>query len=554
MEVKAYSANDVPSSIGAFLVTVFQGQKELHGYSRKIDEALGGQIGSLLDSGEIQGKFREFTILHKFCGNGRPFVGTDGDQDGNLPQNSHVLVLGLGQRTDFSIDKLRSVAARAARICRRIRISHLAIPPFDHLDLHPLEASQACTEGILLGLYKFRKYKGTEPSLNSGVTHVALITASREGVPSADEGIRRGVILAEATNQTRDLVNEPSNVLTPGRIAEEAKKLAEEQQLELEVLDFDEFSAMGMGALTAVAQGSKEPAKMISLRYNGNPESRETIGLVGKGVTFDSGGISIKPSEDMNRMTCDMAGAAAVLGATRAIAKLKLPVNVLTVIPATENLPDGKAYKPGDIIRTYQGKTVEIISTDAEGRLILADALTYARQKGATVLLDIATLTGGCVTALGHLASGLMGNHPEFMEIAQRVGYEVNEKLWPLPLFDEYKEQIRSERADLKNSGGRPASTCTAGKFLQEFVGQCPWIHIDIAGTAVSERGKTSYHRRPYLPKDGASGIGVRSIFGIVENLASGKVVLDSVPASTANEIFVSRNRETGKIPQLERN
>jgi len=325
---------------------------------------------------------------------------------------------------------------------------------------------------------------------------------------------RTGVVAGEATNYARRLVNLPGNLVTPGRLAREANDSAQAFGLEVEVLGMDRIVELGMGALAAVARGSDEPACLIVLRHHAS-EGSPHVAFVGKGLTFDSGGISIKPSDKMETMKQDMAGAAAVVAAIRAVAQLGLDLSVTGIVPATENLPSGRALKPGDVITAMNGKTIEVISTDAEGRLILADALAYACELGATHIIDVATLTGACIIALGHVAAGVMGNDTALVEALLDAGEQAGERMWRLPLFPEYRASLDSSIADIKNVGGRPAGTITGGWFLREFVGDTAWAHIDIAGTAWSEKDE---------PHEiaGATGAGTRTLIALAERMAGG--------------------------------
>jgi leucyl aminopeptidase len=326
--------------------------------------------------------------------------------------------------------------------------------------------------------------------------------------------VERGRILAEATNAARDLVNEPGNTVTPSELARRARTLARSAGVRCRVFGTAELDRLGMRGLLGVARGSQEPPRLIVLEYFGGGRGGPHLGLVGKGITFDSGGISIKPAENMGAMKGDMAGAAAVIGALAAIARLRLPLRVTGVIPATENLPSGSALKPGDILRLMSGTTAEIVSTDAEGRLVLADALHFARTRKVTHLVDVATLTGACVVALGTIHSGAFGTDPGLLDAVVGAGRAAGEKIWPLPLDAEYEELIKSEVADLKNSGGRKGGAITAAKFLQRFVGDTPWVHLDIAGTVDAEKEKG------YQPR-GATGVMVRTFSRLAQQLAS---------------------------------
>jgi leucyl aminopeptidase len=321
-----------------------------------------------------------------------------------------------------------------------------------------------------------------------------------------DLAVDHGIALAEATNFARDLVNEPPNVLTPSELANRASAMARQFGLEYEILDRPEMQELGMGGLLGVAQGSVEPPKFIILRYRGAPQSEDKgIALVGKGITFDTGGISLKPAERMHEMKGDMAGAAAVIGAMYAIASLKPAINVTALVPTAENMPGGTAYRPGDILRIMNGKTIEIVNTDAEGRLVLADALSYAVKEGLSPIIDVATLTGGIVIALGSVMSGMFCNEEELSNEIIAAGQVAGEKFWPMPLDDEYKEAIQSDIADIKQTGGKYASAATAAKILEQFVGDAQWAHLDIAGTDFIDT------KKPYQ-EQGATGVAVRTL------------------------------------------
>jgi leucyl aminopeptidase len=317
--------------------------------------------------------------------------------------------------------------------------------------------------------------------------------------------IDKGKVIAEAANLARDMVNEPANYMTPSQMAEVAKEIAGKYKLECKVFDREGMEAMGMGALLGVAKGSNQPPKLITLTYKGDEHSEKALGFLGKGITFDSGGISIKASEGMDEMKDDMAGAAAAMTALGTIAQLKPKINVTAVIPATENLPSGTALKPGDVLKAMNGKTIEVISTDAEGRLILADALSYAVKQGLSPLIDLATLTGACRVALGTLYSGLFGNGQDLVDKVLKAAERTGERMWQMPMPEEYKEQNKSEIANVKNTGNRYGGAITAALFLAEFVDNTPWVHIDIAGTALSNK------ESGYIVK-GATGVGVRTL------------------------------------------
>jgi len=485
----------------ALCVSLFEGEGVEDALLRELDQRLRGVLAAALTSGEVRGRLGETLSV--------PTMGA--------LAASRVLFVGAGKRSEFTLDTIRQVTGTAARFLRQRGVRSMAILRRSTLDLS--KSAQAAVEGVLLGLFDPGTYK-TQEKEERTIEEVRLVT---EGESEAEilRGIERGMILAKATNFARNLVNEPSSVLTPMEMARRAEDLAARYGLDIDVLDEARMKELGMGALLGVARGSDEPARLIVLRYL--PEGDEallsrtpTIALIGKGITFDSGGISLKPADGMEQMKYDMAGGAAVLGALRAIAQLRPKVAVLGLVPATENMPSGRAQKPGDVVRTMSGKTVEVINTDAEGRLILADAITYARQLGAQMIVDVATLTGACVVALGSVYAAIFGNDQALVERVIAAGREAGEKLWPMPLDREYREQLKSEIADLKNVGGRKAGAITAAYFLKEFAEETPWAHIDIAGTAWLDEN------RPYLAS-GPTGMGVRTLAHFVCRVAEGE-------------------------------
>jgi len=486
------------------LVTLFQGETELKGRLSWLDRILGGQIGKLLTSGEVRGQYKEFAMLH---------VTGIGAQ--------RVLLIGLGKREDLTLDRIRSVVAIAARNSRRIKAKSLAVDSFTSYDLSPAESARAIVEGVVLGLYKFTKYMGakTAEKYKGTVEELIIADSDEENLPELKKGFLEGSILSANTNLVRDLVNEPASVMTPAEFASVAEKSVSSTGIKVRIMDEKEIQKEGMEAFWAVARASDIPPRLVELSYEGNPGGK-WVGLVGKGITFDSGGYNIKPGESMFRMHCDMGGAGAVFGAIKSAAELKLPINCVAVMPMAENMISGHAYKPGDIVGSLEGKTIEILNTDAEGRLLLADALTYTKRKNVDYMVDIATLTGACVIALGHHVSGVMGNSPELIEKLSQAGERTSEKLWELPLYSEYAMQIKSDVADIENSGGRPAGTITAAMFLKEFVGDTKWAHIDIAGTSTIDSSIHLYVRHPYVPKEGATAVGVRLLYQFLKDLS----------------------------------
>jgi leucyl aminopeptidase len=423
-----------------------------------------------------------------------------------LPGSGRVIVAGLGTAADLSPERLRVVAALVAKEAGSLEVRALAWELPDGID--PAVAAEAIVTGTVLGSYRYERFRAADPDEpKPEIESLTLV-----GPAEAGEAAAAAVIVAAATNRARDLQSTPANFATPSFLAERAEEIAASQQaVTAEVLGREAIKEKGMGGLLAVSQGSAEEPRLIVLRYAGGG-SGPSLGLVGKGVTFDTGGISLKPGEGMQKMKYDMSGAAAVLEAVAAIAELGLPVELLAVLPVTENMPSGTAIKPGDVITQYNGKTVEVNNTDAEGRLILADALAYAVELGAERLLDLATLTGAVMVALGKTYAGLISNDDELAAALSAAGEETGELLWRLPLHPEYKEMMKGTVADLSNlASGRDAGTITAASFLEEFVADTPWAHLDIAGTAWGVG-------REYTGED-ASGYGVRLLVALARAL-----------------------------------
>jgi leucyl aminopeptidase len=417
------------------------------------------------------------------------------------PAAERVILVGLGGKADVTPDRLRLAAARAAVAARTAGATDVAILS-EGVDLEPGMIGQTIAEGVILGLYRFLRYKRSE---ENGKKEVASLSITASGAAQAAEmkkGVRTGEVIAASAVMARDMVNTPAADMTPTVIAGIAKGLGRTHGLRVRVLERDAMRRLGMGALLGVASGSTQPPKFIIVEYRGGGR-RPFIALVGKTITFDSGGISIKPAENMDRMKDDMSGGAAVLGAVRNAAALKLPLNIVALLPATENMPSGSAYKPGDVLHTLSGQTIEILNTDAEGRLILADALAYACRYRPAAIVDIATLTGACRIALGQEAMGMLGNDDALKEKVRAAGERSGERVWELPLWEGYHDQIKSDIADMKNTGGRDGGAITAACLLSKFVQKYPWVHLDIAATAWTDKD------RPYTPK-GATGIGCR--------------------------------------------
>jgi leucyl aminopeptidase len=432
-----------------------------------------------------------------------------------------VIFVGLGKRDGFDLDKWRGAIAAALRQCRDLRLARPAMTPQVFADL-PFPADLALREALiggLLGLHRFEEFKTKDRDERFDVDGMVLL-AEEEPSASMEAALEYALAVVEGVTLARDLVTAPANQVTPTFLANSARELAERYAFRIEVIDEAKAQEFGMGAFLAVAQGSREPAYTIVLEHA--PPGKEDdppLVLIGKGITFDSGGISIKPSDKMDLMKHDMAGAAAVLGAMSVLGRLKVPQRVIGILPCTENLPDGKAYKPGDVIRSMAGLTIEVISTDAEGRMVLCDALTYAQRFKPAMMVDIATLTGACIVALGDQVGAVMGNHEALVAQVQDVAMTVGERLWPLPLWDFYSEDLKSDVADLRNVGSsRKAGSIIGGMFLKEFVPRgIPWIHLDIAGPAWADKDL------PIIPK-GGSGFGVRLFIELAVQLAAGKI------------------------------
>ena len=501
MEIRVVAGDITGLTADAAVVNLFEGVREPGGATGAMDRALEGGIRRLIAAGEVRGKLGELTVVHTL---------------GHIPPE-RVVIAGLGKAEEFDLDRVRQVAAEVCRLLRRLGVRHGATivhgAGLAGLDARP--AARALAEGSLLGLYRFRRHQARGEE-DTDLERLTVVEFDRAKLPGIESGLDQGRIGAEFTCLARDLINEPGNLLTPGDLAERATQVAEESDLEIEVLQRDELERRGMGALLGVAQGSHQPPCLIVLRYRGAPGSAQpTLGLLGKGVTFDAGGISIKPAAGMGAMKGDMAGGAAVIGALGALGKLQPAVNVTGIVPAVENLPGGGAYRPGDVLRAMNGKSIEIITTDAEGRLILADALCYAKQLGLSPLVDVATLTGNCRQALGSVYSGIFGNDQGLVERVIRAGQEAGERYWQLPLHPDYKELIRGDYGDIKNSGGGAAGAITAAWFLAEFAQGTPWAHLDIAGTSTSDRD-----RGPLVK--GATGVALRTLVNLALEMAEG--------------------------------
>ncbi len=456
-----------------------KGAKVPHG---KLDKALGGQITAALQAGAFSGKVQELRTL----------IPTTA-----LPAK-RVILCGLGPKDDVTEECVRRALAAACKAVARPRSAAVALQavPGD-----VATAAEAAVVGWRLASYKFTRFK-SDAKKSKATSLRLLVSAARSA--AARRGAKVGDVVAAAANNARDLGNTPGNHMTPTNLASAARSMAKEVGLKARVLTEKQMADLGMGSLLSVSQGGPEPAKLIILEHGKKSRQRETVCLVGKGLTFDTGGISIKPSADMDKMRYDMCGGAAVIGAMEAIARLKLPLHVVGIVPSSENMPGGKATKPGDIVTAMNGKTIEVLNTDAEGRLILADALCYAQRYKPDLIIDLATLTGAVLVALGKHMAGMMGSDEAAMAQLRCSGVGTHERVWQLPLDADYDAQMKGRSADLHNIGGRYAGTVTAGQFLQHFTNERPWVHLDIAGTAWDDP------TRIYNRGAGATGFGVR--------------------------------------------
>jgi len=478
------------------VVNLFEGVDHPGGATGAVDAALGHQITAMIATGDISGAFKEVTVFPTF----------------DKINANRVMVVGLGKRQDFTLDRVRQVSACAATKARDmgLRTFSTIVHGAGVGDLDLGDAAEAVVEGALLGLYRYTEHK-TDADKKK-IEAMTIVTLEKTRADAIRDVVHRASVVSTMTNFARDLVNAPSNMKTPRQFAERIQQASKEAGAKLTIYDEKQLDKMGFGALLGVAKGSVEPPRLVTLEYSGGGKEKPVV-FVGKGITFDSGGIALKPLEALGTdpmwvMRYDMAGAAVALSAVLAAARLKLPVNVVGIAPLSENMPSGSAQKPGDIVRAYGGKTIEVLNPDAEGRLVLADALGYAKTLKPKAVIDIATLTGAVKVALGTHAAGMFVNDADLRSRLERAAEATAERVWALPLWDEYDEQIKSDFADIKNTGGRSAGAITAAKFLEKFASGLRWAHLDIAGTSWVEAAPDS-PKKEYLPR-GASGFGVR--------------------------------------------
>jgi len=492
LEPKPFAAMETE----ALVTYVFDDNDGPQGRAAELDTLTGGLLSRLNKSGELTGKSLETTLVHAPSG----------------LKAARLLLVGAGKREQFNTATLRKVAGVALRYLKARSVHGLVFAARENDATE--ENAQAIAEAVVTADFETDKYK-TDKKKDKFIDEVAIAVYSEAERTASEKGIARGRIIGEAQNFTRDLVNEPSNKLTPKILAEKAEAMAKEAGLAVEILDERRIADLKMGALLSVAQGSVEPPRVIVITYtpaNAKPGA-PVIGLVGKAVTFDTGGISIKPADGMEKMKYDMAGGATMLGIMRALAALKPNIKVICVVPSTENMPGGRAQKPGDIQTAMSGKTIEVLNTDAEGRLILADGVHYAKELGATHLVDAATLTGAIVVALANVNVGVFGSDQAWTDKLLASAKAAGEKMWQLPMDDEYREFIKGSFADIQNIGsGKGGGSITGAWFIREFAGDTPWIHLDIAGTAWNDEAK------PWLAK-GPTGVGLRTLVHLVSSL-----------------------------------
>ncbi len=465
------------------VVGVFE-PRRLSEAGEKLDQASGGRISSIIKRGDMEGRLGQVLLLHNLEG-----VMCD-----------RVLLVGCGREREFGDRNYRKVIETVIKTLHDTG-SMEAVAYLPELNVKGRSLRWKLTQFVIdtnNALYRFDELKSKKETVRRPLRKLILAVPSRRDLTEGEHAVLEGMAIAEGMHLTKDLANLPGNVCTPTYLAEQAVQMAEEYDtMRAEVLDEAQMEELGMGALLSVAKGSEQPAKLIVLEYRGAGEGDKPIVLVGKGLTFDAGGISLKPAQHMDEMKYDMCGGAAVLGTLKAAAELELPLNIVGIVPSAENLPDGKANKPGDIVTSMSGQTIEILNTDAEGRLILCDALTYAERFNPEVVIDIATLTGACVIALGREASGLLGNHSPLVNDLLGAGRESGDRAWELPLFEEYQDQLKSNFADMANVGGREAGAITAAAFLSRFTKKFRWAHLDIAGTAWISGDKKGATGRP---------------------------------------------------------
>lgn len=490
MEIKVLNAQLKEQACDLLIVGMYEKTQILSGVASSIDEALGGLISKfVIEQDKFEAKFAHTYLLQTY---------------GKIPAKK-VLVVGLGEKEKFTPNKLRELSAKIVKKALSIKAKKVCID-LGQLDFESYCSGHIVAEGALIGEYSFDKYK-TEKK-DDKVEEFILVDHNEEKISGLNEGVKKGIVIANAMTFTRNLANEPAQYATPTRLAEVAKKI---EGLKTKIFEKDDIEKMGMGAFLAVSKGSCEYPKFIHMKYTPqNPSSiKKKIAIIGKGLTFDSGGLDLKPAASMLNMKDDMSGAACVLGVMNALKSISPNAEIHGIIATCENMPGCAAYKPGDVLTAKNKKTIEVDNTDAEGRLTLADALCYACELGVDEVVDIATLTGACMVALGTQAAGIMGNNQELIDNLIKVGADNGERYWQLPMYEEYKDNLKSDVADMKNTGSRWGGASAAGIFLQEFVKDVAWAHLDIAGVAFLEKPQKELIK-------GATGVGVRTLLNYI--------------------------------------
>lgn len=496
MKSQAITGNFLDAKADALAVAVFKDEKASDGVLKSLDELTGGIVSSVFKTEDFKGEVNE-TALIRFAASGKN-------------KASRLLLIGVGDRSDYKVASVANVAGCAARFLRKRNLKSFALLPRSEADA--FEVAKCAAQGVITSQFELDKYRTKDKNTKAIENFTLCIEDAKKS--DIENGLAAGEAVGDSINFARDLANEPPNILHPTEMAKRAEKMAKEVGLKCEILDEKQMEKLGMGSLLSVSIGSEQPAKLIVLKYEpkkSTAKKGELLALVGKGITFDTGGISLKPGEGMDAMKYDMSGGATVLGTMRAVGLLKPSAPVLGIVAAVENMPDGKATRPSDVVTAMNGKTIEILNTDAEGRLILADAVAYAEKQGATTIVDMATLTGAVIIALGDINTGIMGNDQGLVDEIIALGKEAGEGFWQLPLGREYSKGIKSDIADIKNIGpARKAGTIIGAAFIQEFVDKAKWAHLDIAGTAWADSEKPHHAKGP-------TGVAIRTLLKLVE-------------------------------------
>ncbi|MGB8657888.1 MAG: leucyl aminopeptidase [Candidatus Zixiibacteriota bacterium] len=503
MQVRIKPGNIHLTADQAIVLGCFEAVERLTGRLKAVDLVLGGEIGRLLEVGDFAGQLGQTAVLYPH---------------GAL-KSQRVILTGLGKREEVTGERLRRAYGFAGRKIRELRLESVSasVPESIRPKIKLEQAAQAMVEGILLSNYKLDRYKSGDESRRPALGNLTIVEEDRQKIAEIERGIRQGETFAWTASFTRDLANQPANYLTPERFAGEAEKLAKESNLRCEIFSSAQIRKLGMNALLAVGAGSSQSPKLVVLEYSPPKRAINTLALVGKGITFDAGGLSLKQTENMLDMKGDMMGGAVVMSGIAACAKMKLPLHLVGIVPAAENLPSGTAQKIGDIITSHSGKTIEVLNTDAEGRLILADALSFAQSFKPDAIIDVATLTAAIKTALGSICAGFFSNHPRLRDRIVKAGELTGERVWEMPLWDEYREFLKSDLADIKNVGGKWGGAILAATFLKTFVGDFPWLHLDIAGVDFTDKDDCYFKDDSYWTK-GATGFGARLLLQFLKD------------------------------------